>query len=516
MEDTLLAVDCGTQSLRAMLFSRTGRLLDKVKIDYEPYLSPRPGWAEQDVRLYWGALCAAAMTLKARSGPAFARLRGVGVTALRNTPVLVDGAGEPVLPAILWLDTRKAARVYRPGWARRSVYAAAGILDTVLAAQEDCKTNWIRQHRPEAWDRAEKVLQVSGYLNHRLTGRFLDSIACQVGHIPFNYKELRWCGAGELNALVFPVEPGKRPGLVPPGCPLGAVTRAACAATGIPEGVPVVACASDKGAESLGTGCIGPAQASISLGTAASVQATSPRYFEPLPFMPAYPAGLRGHFSPEVQVFRGYWMISWFLREFAPLEREQARLRGIPPEVLLDRLLAETPAGALGLMTLPHWGPCLQAPGAKGSMIGFGAGHTRSHVYRSLIEGLGFALRDGLERIERAGGIAVERIGVAGGASQSAEICQITADTIGRPLCCGETFEAAGLGAAVLTAAGTGLYGSVAEAVPAMVRPGRTFAPRPGCAELYRQLYREVHRRIQPRLAPLHGQIRRILEGAGR
>jgi len=149
-------------------------------------------------------------------------------------------------------------------------------------------------------------------------------------------------------------------------------------------------------------------------------------------------------------------------------------------------------------------------------MIGFGAGHTRSHVYRYLIEGLGFALRDGLERIERAGGIAVERIGVAGGASQSAEICQITADTIGRPLCCGETFEAAGLGAAVLTAAGTGLYGSVAEAVPAMVRPGRTFAPRPGCAELYRQLYREVHRRIQPRLAPLHGQIRRILEGAGR
>jgi len=145
MEDTLLAVDCGTQSLRAMLFSRTGRLLDKVKIDYEPYLSPCPGWAEQDVRLYWEALCAAARTLQARSGPAFARVRGVGVTTLRNTPVLVDAAGDPLLPAILWLDTRKAGGVYRPGWARRSVYAAVGLLEPLLETQKDCKTNWIRQ-----------------------------------------------------------------------------------------------------------------------------------------------------------------------------------------------------------------------------------------------------------------------------------------------------------------------------------------------------------------------------------
>ena len=511
MEDTLLTVDCGTQSLRAMLFSRTGRLVDKVKVEYEPYTSPRPGWAEQDARVYWGALCSAVRALKDRSGPAFARIQGVGVAALRNTPVLLDADGEPVRPAILWLDTRTAGRVYHPGWARRALYSALGILPTILRTQEDCKCNWVRQQQREVWDRAARVLQVSGYLNHQLTGQFRDSVASQIGHIPFNYRKLRWCRPGELNARVFPVEPARLPELVAPGGPIGRITRAAAAATGLAEGLPVIACASDKGAESLGTGCVSGAMASLSLGTAASVQSMSRRYFEPLAFMPAYPAPLPGQYSPEVQVFRGYWMISWFLREFAPAEAEQARIRGVPPEALLDRFLREVPAGSLGLMTLPHWGAQLKDPAAKGSMIGLGEAHTRGYFYRSLIEGLAFALRDGLERIERAGRVRCEHIGLAGGASQSEEICQITADVFGRPLCAGETFEAAGLGVAVLTAAGSGLHAGLADAVRAMVRPGRVFTPRERNAGLYDQLYRKVHRRIQRRLEPLHAQIRRIL-----
>jgi len=239
---------------------------------------------------------------------------------------------------------------------------------------------------------------------------------------------------GELNALVFPVDPGKLPELVAPGGPIGRISAPAAAATGLPEGVPVIACASDKGAESLGTGCTSETMASLSLGTAASVQTTRGRYFEPLPFMPAYPAALPGQHSPEVQVFRGYWMISWFLREFAGGELEEARARGIPPETLLDRFLREVPVGSLGLMTLPHWGAQLKDPAAKGSMIGLGEAHTRGFFYRSLIEGLGFALRDGLERIERAGRIRCGRIGLAGGAAQSEEICQITADIFGRLL----------------------------------------------------------------------------------
>jgi sugar (pentulose or hexulose) kinase len=515
VEATLLAIDCGTQSLRAMLFSAAGRLLDRSQVPYEPYVGPCSGWAEQDPEVYWGALCAAARTLQERSVAPFARIQGVGVAALRNTPVLVDPAGNPLRPAILWLDSRKAGRVYRPGWAARLAFAATGLLPVLETAQEDCKTSWVRQHQPETWARAARVLQVSGFLNHRLTGRFRDSVASQAGHLPFHYRDQRWCRPGELGAMIFPVEPGKLPELVAPAQPIGVVSRTASEATGIPQGLPVIACASDKGAESLGTGCVRETMASLSLGTAATVQTTSQRYFEPLAGMPAYPAALAGHYSPEVQVFRGYWLIRWFLREFGIPERERALALGVPPESLLDRFLLDVPPGSLGLMTWPHWSAPLRDPAARGSMIGLGEAHTRGHVYRSFIEGLGFALREGLERIERAGRVRIERIGLAGGAAQSEAICQITADAMGRSLCAGETFEAGGLGAAVLTAAGIGLYPGAEAAVRAMVRTGRTYLPRPETADLYGRLYRDVHLPMGRRLRPLHRRIRAILGDPG-
>jgi len=164
----------------------------------------------------------------------------------------------------------------------------------------------------------------------------------------------------------------------------------------------------------------------------------------------------------------------------------------------------------MGLVTLPHWGPSLKLPETKGAMIGFGDVHTRAYLYRSVVEGLAFGLREGLEKIERAGGVRITRIGLSGGATQSQEICQLTADVFGRDLTAGETFETAGLGAAVLTAAGTGLYPSLPEAVAAMVRPGQVYVPDPARAALYDRLYRRVFLGLHRRLRPLYRELRSI------
>lgn len=508
MEPTLLALDCGTQSLRALLFDREGRLLDKAKVEYEPYTSPNPGWAEQDAELYWRSLCEAVQALRARQPGAFARLAGVGVTTQRDTLVFVDGEGRPLRPAILWLDTRKARPAYRPAPPLRWIYRAVGMLEALRKLQRDGKVAWVQQQQPEVWARTARVLQVSGFLNHRLTGWFRDSIASQIGHLPFHYKEMRWARPGELPARLFPVPPERLPELVPAGALLGRVTPEAAGATGLPEGLPVIACASDKGCESLGIGCIHERMAAVSFGTTATVQTTTRRYFEPLAFMPPYPAAIPGHHNPEVEIFRGYWMISWFKREFAPLEVAEAEAQGIAPEAVLDRHLKEVPPGSMGLVTLPHWSPSLKLPAAKGAVVGFGDVHTRGYLYRSVIEGLGFALREGLEKIEKAGRTRMDWIGISGGATQSGEICQITADIFGRPLHAGETFETAGLGAAILVAQGTGVHPDIDAAVRAMVRTSRVYTPRPGPAALYQRLYDRVFTRILPRLHPLFEEIR--------
>jgi len=111
------------------------------------------------------------------------------------------------------------------------------------------------------------------------------------------------------------------PTLVPVGETLGAVTLEAASATGLPQGIPVIAGAADKACEVLGVGALEAGVASISCGTTATINTTRSKYVEVVPFMPAYPAALPAHFNTEIQVFRGFWMVSWFLEQFAERER---------------------------------------------------------------------------------------------------------------------------------------------------------------------------------------------------
>ncbi len=507
MERVILSVDCGTQSLRAMLFSPEGELFDSVKTDYEPYFSEKPGWAEQDPEVFWTSLCKATLSLMTKKPDLFGRIAGIGVTSQRNSMVNVDREGKPLRPTITWLDQRKAKKVYTPKGITRLAYWIAGMNEAIAKAQSDGKCNWIRQYQPQIWERTHKYLQVSGFLNFRLTGNFADSVASQIGHIPVNYKKMRWGRKRDLCAKLFPVERDKLPDLVAPGEQIGTVTRKAAEQTGIEEGTSVIACGSDKGCETLGMGVVDLSMASLSFGTTATVQTTSKKYFEPLRFMPAYPAPIPGHYNPEVEIFRGYWMITWFKNEFAYEEVLEAKRRGVLPEEVLDKLLGEAPPGSMGLVVQPYWGPGLKTPLAKGAMIGFGDVHTKAHVYRAVIEGLGYALLDGLHQMEGAGKFRVEKVAVSGGASKSDEICRISADIFDLPLARGKTHETSGLGAAIVTAVGTGIHPSFDSAIHEMVRYDRFFEPDPRNVETYRSLYQRVYRKMYRSLSSLYAEI---------
>lgn len=510
MTDTLLSIDCGTQSIRAILFSGDGTLLGKVQIEYEPYFSEAPGWAEQDPELYWNSLCEACQALKSEYPGPFSGIRGVGVTAIRASMVNVDQEGNPLRPVIVWLDQRKAKPVFTPNLFLDPILKVVGVKDKLMKSQTSGKGNWIIENQPQIWRKTHKYLQVSGFLNHRLTGAFRDSIASQIGHIPFNYKKMAWASRWDPLSILFPLERDKMPELVTPGEAIGTVTREASTCTGIPQGVPVIACGSDKGCETIGMGVIDTGMASLSFGTTATVQTTTEKYFEPLRFFPAYPAPIPGRYNPEVEIFRGYWMITWFKNEFAHKEVEEAGKQGIRPEIVMNRMLEEAPPGAMGLLVQPYWGPGLNVPEAKGAMIGFGDVHTKAHMFRGVIEGLAYGLLEGLTLLESRGKMRAGKIAVSGGASQSDEICQITADIFNRPLVRGKTFETSGLGAAIVTAKGVGVYKDFHEAIGKMVRYDTHFLPDERHTAIYSQLYHRVYKKMYRALKPLYEEIREI------
>ncbi|NLD72903.1 MAG: carbohydrate kinase [Chloroflexi bacterium] len=508
----ILAIDNGTQSVRALLFDARGDLVDGARVPLVPYRSPRPGWAEQDPEYYWERLCEACQALWARNAVRREAIAGLALTTQRATVINVDRDGRPLRPAIVWLDQRQAAG-QRPigGWWGLA-FRLTGMSETVAYFQAEAEANWIRTEQPEVWEQTHKYLFLSGYLTHRLTGNWVDSIGSQVGYVPFDYKRLRWASRSDWKWRAVPMPEEMLPDLVPPGGILGRVTRAASEATGIPEGLPMIAAAADKACEVIGAGALLPHVGCLSYGTTATFNTTHRRYTEVIPLIPPYPAAVPDHYSLEVAIYRGYWMVSWFRHEFGHPEENRAEELGIEPEALFDELAAQVPPGSMGLMLQPYWSPGVKVPGpeAKGAMIGFGDVHTRAHIYRAIIEGLAYALREGKERTERRSRIPVTELRVSGGGSQSDQALQITADIFGLPTARPHVYDTSGLGAAIAASVGLGIHPDFPTAVAAMTRLGRVFEPDPAARAVYEPLYQRVYLPMYNRLRPLYEEIRAI------
>jgi sugar (pentulose or hexulose) kinase len=195
---------------------------------------------------------------------------------------------------------------------------------------------------PRLWARTRTYLLLSGYLNYRFTGRLVDSVASQVGYVPFDYKKGRWAPPHDWKWQALPITPAMLPELVAPGTVIGKVSAQAAQDTGIPAGLPVLAGAADKACEVLGAGCLTPDIACLSYGTAATINTTTPRYLEATPFIPPYQAAVPGHYNTEVQITRGFWMVNWFKEQFGLHEQQQAMREGVTPESLFDALVNQS------------------------------------------------------------------------------------------------------------------------------------------------------------------------------
>lgn len=514
----LFSIDNGTQSVRALIFDLDGNLIAKGKEDIEPYFSVQPGFAEQHPDYFWQALGRACDKLWQSTNIKPDEIAGLSVTTQRGTVINLDQQGQPLRPAIIWLDQRHADNQQPLKGVLGTFWSTA--LNIVRAKeiaqrfQEKAQINWLAQNQADIWQKTHKYVLLSGYLNFRLTGKFVDSIGSQVAYLPFDYRRHKWAHPYDLKwALLHGhLSLEQLPELVQPASIIDPLTATAAQHLGLPAGLPVVAAASDKACEILGSGGVSADIGCMSYGTTATINATSERYLEPLRFMPPYPAAIPHKYCTEVMIYRGFWMVSWFKNEFGLREQKLAAERGIEPETLFDELVNAVPAGSMGLMLQPYWSPGDRLPGpeAKGAIIGFGDVHTRAHVYRAILEGLAYALREGAERIQKRTRVKFKRLRVSGGGSQSDAAMQLTADIFGLPAERPHTYETSGLGAAINCAVGLGLMPSFEEAVARMTHVGQTFTPNDQQHKLYNRLYKEVYQQMYSRLKPLYHSIRDI------
>ncbi len=507
----ILTFDIGTQSLRALLVTPDGTFTDKEQLAYgTPYFSKAPGWAEQKPGFYYEKLAEASRALLARNPDAVKEIRAVTVTCIRDTVVCLDKNREPLRDIILWLDSRKAKFEQPYGFGKKMLFAAIGMGDSIKKLYKATPANWLMQNEPETWEKLDKYVVLPTYINYLLTGELKDSAANMIGHIPFDYKNRRWTGEKGLTRFVCDVPEEKLCALAASGETIGCITEKASEETGIPAGLPLIASGSDKGCETLGLSVVNEHKAAVSFGTTATLQMAVRDYFEPQPFMPAYPAVPGGMYNPEFEIYRGFWLVSWFIKEFGAEERAEAAARGISPEALLDEKIKTVPAGCEGLLLQPFWTPGIVNPNALGAMVGFADFHTKYHIYRAIIEGICFELYAGLKGMEKRGKKTVTEVYVGGGGAKSDIACQILADIFGLPVKRTQTHEACAVGAAMPALIALGVYKDYDEAISHMVRVKDTFTPDAEAHALYGRLFAEAYENIYPALKTTEKNIMTI------
>lgn len=508
----VLVIDVGTQSIRASFINLKGKILAIEKTHIEAYFSTQPGYAEQKPEYYWEQLCLTTKKLFQKFPADPERLKGMSITTQRGTVVNLDQEGNSLRPAIVWLDQRMAKVGNWPSGVTKTALKVAGAYDPVTYAIQQSEANWIRQNQPEIWNKTDKYLLLSGFLLHRLSGDFVDSVGSTVGYLPFDYKKHEYSKKSSINYKMFPIDKKKLARLVHPSEVIGSITAKASQQTGIPEGLPIIAAAADKACEVLGSGVISPETGCLSYGTTATIETVSNRYLEVVKMFPSYPSAIPHNFNTEVMIYRGYWMIKWFKNEFGYKEVELAKELDKEPEELFDAMIDDIPPGSMGLMLQPYWTPGVKQPGieAKGAVIGFGDVHTRAHLYRSILEGIAYALKDGAQRTERTTRVKMQKIRVSGGGSQSKNALQLTADIFNLPVEKPHTYETSALGAAINAVVGLQLYPDFETAIDNMCHVGEIYYPIPENVKIYDQLFKKVYSKMYKRLKPLYNDIRDI------
>ncbi len=506
-KEFVMAVDSGTQSVRAIVYDRQGKELVVARAPHDPYFSLRPGWAEQKPDDYWKKFCKVVGEVMASKKFDPKKLAALGITAQRSAIIPTDKNGVPLRNSIIWLDQRYTENPPPVSLNVKLLFGLAGKSKLIKFVQKNSRFTWIQTYEPEIYKKTHKFCQVTSFFVKKLTGEFADSCSLYVGYYPLEHKKFDWFKIGGVMDL-FSVREDLLPTIKQPHEILGTVTKSAAKETGLPEGLPIIVGGGDKQSESLGAGVLTSDIGVVSFGTATAMEIVTKKYVEDRDgrFF-TWCSALPYSWNIECFIYRGFWMVRWFTNEMGYREDIIARERGVAPEVVFDEVIRDIPPGCLGLMLQPYWTPLPSLKYSKGSIIGFGSAHTRGHIYRAILEGMAYELRRLGELAQKKTGVPLKELRVGGGGSRSDMAVQIAADVFNLPAKRMDTFENCAKGAAIDAAVGTGLYKTFEEAVAAMTRTGREFHPNQKNHEVYDALYKDVYMKTYDALAPLYKKM---------
>jgi xylulokinase len=509
--DYVIGCDLGSQGVKVILLTAEGGLAGGASagygIDY-----PHPTWADQPASRWTEGLRSAVRQLLRETGIAPSQVRAIGLDAQVDGVVPVDGAGNVLRPAIIWMDRRAVEQCKAVEGVRRKedIFQITGLnLDPSHVAP---KIRWLADREPTVYHITRYMLLPGSYAAYYLTGELGVDASNASSTMLMDVRTKTW--SREM-CEAFGIETEKLAPILTSLTDMGRLRAEVAEEVGLTTATRVILGSGDEHAASLGAGAIRPGIICDIAGTAEPVcVASSTPVFDPTGLVETH-----CHADPDLWLIENPGFASganyrWFRDEFSALEMKEAAESGGNAYERLNALAAEAPPGSDGLIFLP----CLMgalAPtwnaAARGTYFGFSLSHTRKHFVRALLEGSAYAVRDITDQMRKIR-LEPQEVRVVGGGAQSRLWRQIKADVTGLPIALPQTTETTALGAGMLALVGAGLCGSLAEAAEQVVKIVDVIDPNPEAQRIYEehyQLYQETYRALLPvfdRLAGLQAR----------
>ena len=497
----LLGIDYGTGGCKTTVLDETGRFVGEASTEFATH-HDHPGWSEQEPSDWWDALCASLRKLSEKG----VDLKSIAACALdgsTHNAVLLDANMKPVRRTIMWTDQRATAEcdALKAGWGEK-------IFSTCYQMPAPTWTlpqmMWLKANEPDVLKKTEHVLFVKDYVRYLLTGHSATDYIEAQGTLFFrmgNGMDDLGTWDPELVALAG-LKMSAMPKLIRPTDMVGGVTAAAAAATGLPEGMPVVCGSSDSAVEDYGAGAIEPGDLIIKLATAGNVNAmTAEAHPHPktLTYSHIVPGMWYSVSATNAAALCQRWFRDGFYKE--PLDgRNVWDVIGAEAEA--------SPIGANGVFfhpylqgeRCPYWDSNLRA-----SFTGVSISSTRGDFSRALMEGVAFSLRDCYRTLEEMR-LDVKRIFLIGGGARSRLWSEIVANVFNCEVAVPTPGDAS-FGACLLAGTGIGIFSDVKDAVAKCLHVDRTIRPDSVAATKYDHLF-TCYRRIHDALAPVYRPLK--------
>lgn len=504
----LLGIDIGTSGTKTVLFDEKGTPIKSCTVEY-PMYQPENGWAEQDPRDWWNAVCESCKDVIGKTGINASDIAAIGLSGQMHGLVMLDSEGNVIRNSIIWCDGRTGEECdYITNTIGKDKLISI-TANPALTGFTAGKILWVRKHEPQNYERCAHILLPKDYIRYMLTGEFASDVSDASGMNLMDIPKRQW--SDEILSKLD-ISKDLLPKLYESCEVTGVVSSRAAKETGLAEGIKVVGGAGDNAAAAVGTGVVKEGKAFTTIGTSGVIFAHSNTVtIDPKGRVHTFCAAVPNAWSVMSCTLAAGLSLKWFRDNFCTPEIEVAKGMGIDSYVLLNEEIAKIPIGSDKLIYAP-WLMGERSPlldeNTRGVFFGLSARHTKYNLLRAVMEGVTFSQRSCLDVFKEMG-VPFSQMLATGGGGKSPLWRQMLADVYSCDVTTLVAQEGPALGVAILAGVGAGIYASVPEGCSEVIKTNSVQHPNEENTSEYDKFYR-IYCKLYPALKTEFNELAEI------